>query len=186
MCVCVCVCVCVSGRAVPWSGGPSLLPSALRSVGLFICRRRTKLCCRWTRLPRGSVKSWWWTPPAREQGGRDGRDERRGTQWGESSKEGNRLFYFIWKIGGLETSASSSVLKRRCFLLLERREHEDASSETCNVTFCRSSVLFNWTLEVKGQTFVLNAEFRFSFSVIRLFTVTVSRFQYVWCQNVWF
>lgn len=57
---------CISGQAAPWRGGPLLLPLALRWVGHFICHRKTNLCCRWTRSPRGSVKSWWLIRPARE------------------------------------------------------------------------------------------------------------------------
>lgn len=72
------LCVCVSGRAVPWSDAPSLLPSALRSVGHFIYRRRTRRCCHWIRLQRGSAKSWWWLLSARGARKPEGKKRMRG------------------------------------------------------------------------------------------------------------
>lgn len=56
--------MCGSGRAAPWSGVPSRPRWALRWAGRSTCRRRTKAFCRWTRLPSGSVKFWWWTRDA--------------------------------------------------------------------------------------------------------------------------
>lgn len=86
--------VCFSGRAVPWSDGPSLPPLALRWVGRFTCRRRTGHCCHWTRLQRGSVRSWWWTLSARKQGS----EEEKRKQAVREDIEVQKSSGFIWAV----------------------------------------------------------------------------------------
>lgn len=86
--------VCFSGLAVPWSEGPSLPLLALRWVGRFTCRHRTGHCCHWTKSPRESVKSWWWTLWARKQGSK----EEKRKQAVREDPEVQRSSGFIWAV----------------------------------------------------------------------------------------